>query len=199
MSIPRRVVLRTLVVMSLAGCEKASAPPPETATAPAETAAPPPSATSPVVETTPSTGAPEPAPTAASAPVIPPAASTASAAPTAGAAPTAPAAGGASPAATHGSTQASKEHTEAAAATANVSPAAEGPVPDDACQTKNFHYTQVASACKSGGRKAVKAIMKGVVKKAKAAGTDLQCTSCHQDMKDFHLKSNAVGDLKNWL
>jgi type IV secretory pathway VirB10-like protein len=194
MSIPRRAVLGTLFVISLAGCEKASAPPPEAATAPAETAAPPPSATSPVVETTPSTGAPEPTPTAASAPVIPPAASTASATPSA-----APAAGGESPAATHGSAHASKEHAEATAATANASPATEGPAPDDACQTKNFHYTQVASACKSGGRKAVKAIMKGVVKKAKAAGTDLQCTSCHQDMKDFHLKSNAVGDLKNWL
>jgi cytochrome c len=41
--------------------------------------------------------------------------------------------------------------------------------------------------------------MKGAVSKAKAAGTDLKCTSCHEDTKDFHLKSNAVGDLKNWL
>jgi hypothetical protein len=57
----------------------------------------------------------------------------------------------------------------------------------------------VASACKSGGRKSAKAVMKGAVSKAKAAGTDLKCTSCHEDTKDFHLKSNAVGDLKNWL
>ena len=41
--------------------------------------------------------------------------------------------------------------------------------------------------------------MKGAVKKAKAAGTDLQCLSCHEDVKDFHLKSNAVADLKKWL
>ncbi len=102
-------------------------------------------------------------------------------------------------ASSHGAGHPSKAQAEAAAAPPSGAPAGEAPAPEDACQTKNFHYTQVASACKNGGRKAVKAIMKGVVKKAKAAGTDLQCTSCHEDMKDFHLKPNAVGDLKNWL
>ncbi|HVW24711.1 MAG TPA: hypothetical protein VHC69_05045 [Polyangiaceae bacterium] len=188
MSTPRTFVWVPVLVASLGGCGKASAPPPEAATAPAATTAPPPSATSPVVETTPTTGNPEPGPTAASAPVVPPAEpgpnDTAPGSSTSGAPP-------APPASRHG---APKEHAETAA-----TPAAEGPTPDDPCQTKNFHYTQIESACKSGGRRAVKAIMKGVIRKAKAAGTDLQCTSCHEDMKDFHLKSNAVGDLKNWL
>jgi hypothetical protein len=70
---------------------------------------------------------------------------------------------------------------------------------DDACQTTKFHYPAVEKACKEGGRKAAKEVMKGAVKKAKAAGTDLKCTSCHEDMKDFHLKDNAVKDLKPWI
>jgi hypothetical protein len=193
MSMLRNFVMGSGVVLALAACEKASSPPPEAATAPFETSAPPPSAQSPVVETTPSTGAPEPGPTAASAPVVPPAEPAPSA--------SAPATGTASTSgaeSAHHAGSPPKAHAEAPAAT-TMAPAGEGPTPDDACQTKNFHYTQVASACKSGGRKAAKAVMKGVVKKAKAAGTDLQCTSCHEDTKDFHLKANAVGDLKNWL
>lgn len=70
---------------------------------------------------------------------------------------------------------------------------------DDPCETKTFHYGAVKAACHSGGRQAAKGVMKGVVKKAKEAGQDLKCTSCHEDMKSFHLKSNAVSDLKQWL
>ena len=70
---------------------------------------------------------------------------------------------------------------------------------DEACTTKKFHYPAVEKACKDGGRKAAKELMKGAVKKAKAAGKDVKCTSCHEDTHDFHLKSNAVGDLKSWL
>lgn len=70
---------------------------------------------------------------------------------------------------------------------------------DDPCVTKTFHYGAVKAACHSGGRKAAKTVMKGAVKKAKEAGQDLKCTSCHEDMSSFHLKSNAVADLKQWL
>ena len=70
---------------------------------------------------------------------------------------------------------------------------------DEACTTKKFHYPAVEKACKDGGRKAAKELMKGAVKKAKAAGNDVKCTSCHEDMKDFHLKDNAVKDLKQWI
>lgn len=69
----------------------------------------------------------------------------------------------------------------------------------DECQTKKFKYPAVAAACKSGGRAAAKDLMKGAVKKAKAAGKDIKCTSCHEDAKDFVLKSNAVDDLKPWI
>jgi len=70
---------------------------------------------------------------------------------------------------------------------------------DEACTTTKFHYKQVEAACKSGGRKAAKEVMKGAVKKAKAAGKDVKCTSCHEDTKEFKLKKNAVDDLKPWL
>jgi hypothetical protein len=69
----------------------------------------------------------------------------------------------------------------------------------DDCTTKKFHYPAVEKACKDGGRKAVKEVMKGAVKKAKAAGKDVKCTSCHEDTKDFKLKDNAVDDLKPFI
>ena len=70
---------------------------------------------------------------------------------------------------------------------------------DEACTTKKFHYPAVEKACKDGGRKAAKEVMKGAVKKAKAAGKDVKCTSCHEDTKDFKLKDNAVEDLKPFI
>jgi cytochrome c len=45
----------------------------------------------------------------------------------------------------------------------------------------------------------VKALMRSAVGKAKAAGQDTTCTSCHVDMKSYGLKPNAVTDLKKWL
>ena len=36
---------------------------------------------------------------------------------------------------------------------------------DEACTTKKFNYPAVEKACKEGGRKAVKEVMKGAVKK----------------------------------
>jgi hypothetical protein len=70
---------------------------------------------------------------------------------------------------------------------------------DEACTTTKFHYPVVEKACKEGGRKAVKPIMKAAVQKAKDQGKDIKCTSCHEDMKDFKLKDNAVADLKPLL
>jgi hypothetical protein len=175
----------TLVLMS--GCEKTAAPPPEAATAPTETSAPAAAAT-PVATSEPSASEADKEPPPVAAPPEPTTSAVASATLPPSAAPpkeTSPKAAAATP--------------KAAAASTEKAPASAGPTPEDACQTKNFHYSQVASACKSGGRKAAKNVMKGAVAKAKAAGTDLKCTSCHQDMKDFHLKPNAVGDLKNWL
>jgi len=70
---------------------------------------------------------------------------------------------------------------------------------DEACTTKKFNYPAVEKACKEGGRKAAKELMKGAVKKAKAAGKDVKCTSCHEDTKAFKLKDNAVDDLKPFI
>ena len=70
---------------------------------------------------------------------------------------------------------------------------------DDACTTKKFHYPAVEKACGDGGRKAAKEVMKGAVKKAKAAGKDYKCTTCHEDTKEFKLKDNAVEDLKPFI
>lgn len=70
---------------------------------------------------------------------------------------------------------------------------------DEACTTKKFHYPAVKKACNDGGRKAAKELMKGAVKKAKAAGKDVKCTSCHEDTKEFKLKDNAVDDLKPFI
>lgn len=70
---------------------------------------------------------------------------------------------------------------------------------DDACTTKKFHYKKVEEACKSGGRKAAKEVMKAAVKKAKAAGEKIKCKDCHESMKTYELKDNAVDDLKPWI
>jgi chorismate synthase len=70
---------------------------------------------------------------------------------------------------------------------------------DDACTTKAFKFKQVEQACKSGGRAAAKDLMKAAVKKAKASGEDINCKSCHQDLKTYELKDNAAKDLKRWI
>jgi hypothetical protein len=108
-----------------------------------------------------------------------------------------------SPAAAHAET--GKQPAPAKASGTSSGKAAPAPAQSDQyagpdpCETKTFHYAAIAAACHSGGRKAAKEVMKGVVKKARVGGADLQCTSCHVDTASFHLKPNAVGDLKNWL
>jgi hypothetical protein len=67
------------------------------------------------------------------------------------------------------------------------------------CQAAHFNFGAVSKACKDGGRKAVRAIMKNAVSKGKAAGTPLSCKSCHTDTTSYHLKPNAIADLKLWL
>jgi hypothetical protein len=181
-----------VLVGAAVACEQASAPPPEAPPGPSAVPTPPePTATTPVAGAQPDIEPPAtvPAGSAETAGSAPPAATDAPAPAPAG---TAAGKDAHHPAATKGTA------TAAAAESASAAPAPTAAV-DDPCQTKNFHYSQIAGACKSGGRKAAKGVMKGVVQKAKAAGTELKCTSCHEDMKDFHLKSNAVGDLKNWL
>ncbi len=72
----------------------------------------------------------------------------------------------------------------------------EAPAP---CTTKSFKTKQVEKACKAGGRKAAKTLMKKVVKKAKAAGEKVNCKTCHTSLKTFEYKPEAVDLLKKWL
>lgn len=67
------------------------------------------------------------------------------------------------------------------------------------CLTKSFKTKQVEAACKKGGQKAAKDLMKTAVKKAKAAGESVKCSTCHEDLKSFDLKNGAVDGLKKWL
>ena len=69
----------------------------------------------------------------------------------------------------------------------------------DACTTKDFGVDAIRDACAKGGRPAAKEFMESIVKKARAAGTQLKCTSCHSDMKTFDRKPTAIDDLKKWI
>ena len=70
---------------------------------------------------------------------------------------------------------------------------------DSPCKTTNFRFSAVKSACSKGGQPAAKQLMKQVVSKAKAAGENMKCTTCHSSVKTYALKSTAVRELKQWL
>lgn len=67
------------------------------------------------------------------------------------------------------------------------------------CTAKKFEFAKVEAACKKGGVKEAKKIMKVAVKKMKADGKDVNCKSCHNDLKKYDLKDNANADLKGYL
>lgn len=77
------------------------------------------------------------------------------------------------------------------------------PTPADAggndCTTKDFKFKQVESACKQGGRKAVKKLMKKVVKDSRKAGDEKSCLDCHTSLKTFARTKNAEKDLRKYL
>lgn len=58
---------------------------------------------------------------------------------------------------------------------------------------------KVKAACEKGGQAEVKKLMKAVVDKAKAAGKETKCLSCHENLKDFKQTANAMADLKPLL
>ncbi|MEX1363393.1 MAG: hypothetical protein AB1Z98_09725 [Nannocystaceae bacterium] len=70
---------------------------------------------------------------------------------------------------------------------------------EDPCTAESFKFAQVEAACKAGGRKAAKTLMKKAVAKAKAAGETMNCKSCHSSMKTFALTDDAVSGLEGWL
>jgi hypothetical protein len=67
------------------------------------------------------------------------------------------------------------------------------------CVAKKFETKEVEAACKKGGQKAAKDMMKQVVKKAKAGGEKMKCDTCHEDLKVYDLKPGALEGLKKWL
>jgi hypothetical protein len=75
----------------------------------------------------------------------------------------------------------------------------EPPSDVEPCRAKTFKFSQVASACKSGGVKQAKSLMKSWVNKAKADGKDVKCASCHDNTKTYTLKGNANEDLRAML
>ena len=70
---------------------------------------------------------------------------------------------------------------------------------DDPCTADSFAVAKVEQACRSGGRKAAKTVMKAAVSKAKEAGESINCKSCHSDLKTYALTPTAVADLKKWM
>lgn len=72
---------------------------------------------------------------------------------------------------------------------------------DKPCTTKKFATATVKKACADGGQKAVKKVMKDVVKKARKAGDDKVsgCLDCHEDLKSFKRNKNAVKLIKKYI
>lgn len=68
------------------------------------------------------------------------------------------------------------------------------------CIATSFKIAQVEAACKAGGQTAAKKMMKTATDKAKAAGEDINCKSCHKDLKTFELTGpDTVARMKKLL
>ncbi len=72
----------------------------------------------------------------------------------------------------------------------------DGASADDGCRATSFEFDEVKAACDEGGVKGAKDLMKEYVKKAKAAGNRVKCSSCHDNTKTYTLADNAVADLR---
>jgi hypothetical protein len=68
------------------------------------------------------------------------------------------------------------------------------------CAATSFELPKVEAACKAGGLTAAKKLMKKATDKAKAAGEDVKCKTCHTDLKTFALTGpDTVASLAKWL
>lgn len=65
--------------------------------------------------------------------------------------------------------------------------------------TKETDDHQVGKACKEGGIKRAKAVMKAMQKVAKKNGMDVECDSCHKNEDDWALTSDAKEQFKKML
>lgn len=67
------------------------------------------------------------------------------------------------------------------------------------CKRTKFTFPRVEAACKNGGYKAAKKLMKKVVKASRKAGDERTCLDCHKDLKSLKSTKNAKADLKKLL
>jgi hypothetical protein len=64
------------------------------------------------------------------------------------------------------------------------------------CVIAKDSTSEVGKACKEGGLKKAKAVMKAQTKTAKAGGMKVDCDSCHKNEKDWTLTDNGKEDFK---
>lgn len=67
------------------------------------------------------------------------------------------------------------------------------------CTETKFEFPAVEKACKDGGRKSAKDLMKAAQKRARADGKEYKCNSCHENQKSYKLKDGAVDKLKPYI
>jgi hypothetical protein len=70
---------------------------------------------------------------------------------------------------------------------------------DKPCRSTDFHFASVRKVCEEQGQRGAKAMMKSLVKKAKAQGTSFKCSTCHDSTKTYTNKPDAVKKLRPWL
>ncbi len=69
----------------------------------------------------------------------------------------------------------------------------------DACVRSDFQTQLVADACKKGGQKEAKKVMKKFLSAAKKQDSKVNCKSCHDTLKpDYKLKADAFDMFKKF-
>lgn len=70
---------------------------------------------------------------------------------------------------------------------------------DNDCTIATKDDNQVSAACKAGGIKRAKAVMKAMTKVAKQKAMKVDCDSCHKNDTDYALTSDAKEQFKKML
>lgn len=67
------------------------------------------------------------------------------------------------------------------------------------CKISKDEKTEVGKACKEGGVKRAKAVMKAMTKEAKKQGMKIDCDSCHKNEEDWELTPDGAEKYKEML
>jgi hypothetical protein len=70
---------------------------------------------------------------------------------------------------------------------------------DDDCTIAKDASTEVGAACKKGGIKRAKKVMKTMTRKAKKQGMRVDCDSCHKNETDWELTDDAEKQFKEMV